>query len=152
DLDVAVLGLLVPGPFGDGAGHGVRAVLGPAVEVPLAAGSCRTGLPGVPEDLLAGQPHHPLRVQTDHLGDVAVGLLVLLPDGEPQPLGVEAEPALALGGGEELPGEVDRAGLEVVAEGEVARHLEEGAVPRGAADVLDVVGADALLDARGTRV
>src|SRR5699024_7818633 len=131
DLDVAVLGLLVPGPFGDGAGHGVRAVLGPAVEVPLAAGSCRTGLPGVPEDLLAGQPHHPLRVQTDRLGDVAVVLLVLLPDGAPQPLGVEAEPALALGGGEELPGEVDRAGLEVVAEGEVARHLEEGAVPRG---------------------
>src|SRR5699024_9048487 len=52
----------------------------------------------------------------------------------------------------ELPGEVDRAGLEVVAEGEVPGHLEEGAMSRRAADVLDVVGPDALLDARGARV
>ncbi len=35
--------------------------------------------------------------------------------------------------------------LEVVAEGEVAQHLEEGAVTGGLANVLDIAGADALL-------
>ena len=53
---------------------------------------------------------------------------------------------------EELPGERDRVLLEVVAEGEVAEHLEERVVARGDADVLEVVvlaaDADALL-ARG---
>ena len=40
--------------------------------------------------------------------------------------------------GEKLPREADRLGLVVVAEREVAEHLEERAVPSGAADVLDV--------------
>ena len=51
--------------------------------------------------------------------------------------------------GQQLPGERDRVGLEVVAEREVAQHLEERVVARGAADVLEVVvlaaGAHALL-------
>src|SRR5699024_8800456 len=128
DLDVAVLALLVSGPFGDGAGDGVGSVLGAAVVVPLAARTGGTGLAGVPEDLLARQAHHALRVQAHDLRDVAVGLLVLLPDGEPEALGVEPEAAIVLGGGQQLPGEVDRSGLEVVAEGEVPGHLEEGAV------------------------
>src|SRR4029079_5878001 len=50
---------------------------------------------------------------------------------------------------QELVGERDRVGLEVVAEREVAQHLEERVVARGAADVLQVVvlaaGAHALL-------
>ena len=62
---------------------------------------------------------------------------------DPDPLGVEAE---ALG--RQLVGELDGALLEVVADREVAEHLEEGEVPRGQADVLDVGGAEALL-ARG---
>ena len=53
---------------------------------------------------------------------------------------------------EELPGERDGVLLEVVAEAEVAEHLEERVVARGDADVLEVVvlaaDADALL-ARG---
>ena len=57
--------------------------------------------------------------------------------------------------GDELPGEVDRLVLEVVAEREVAEHLEEGAVPVGAADVLEVgvlaAGAQHLLDADDPR-
>jgi len=40
--------------------------------------------------------------------------------------------------------------LEVVAEGEVAVHLEEGAVAAGLADLLDVAGAHTLLHAGGT--
>ena len=58
--------------------------------------------------------------------------------------------------GEELPGEADRLALEVVAEAEVAEHLEERVVARGVADVLEVVvlaaGAHAALRARGARV
>ncbi len=55
-------------------------------------------------------------------------------------LGVKAETL-----GDQLPGEADRAVLEVVAEGEVAQHLEEGQVPLVRADDVDVGGAKALL-------
>ena len=58
--------------------------------------------------------------------------------------------------GEELPGEGDRVLLEVVAEGEVAEHLEERVVAGGEADVLEVVvlaaGAHALLGGGGAHV
>ena len=47
--------------------------------------------------------------------------------------------------GEELPRPGDSLVLEIIAEGEVAQHLEEGAVACGLAHVLDVAGADALL-------
>ena len=58
--------------------------------------------------------------------------------------------------GQQLPGEQDRALLEIVAEGEIAEHLEEGVVARGVADIVEVVvlaaGAHAFLRraARGT--
>ena len=55
----------------------------------------------------------------------------------------------------ELPREGDRVALEVVAEGEVAEHLEEGVVPRGVAHLLEIVvlaaGAHALLRRRRAR-
>ena len=55
--------------------------------------------------------------------------------------------------GEELPGVRDRVLLEVVAEREVAQHLEEGVVARRVSHVLEVVvlapGAHALLRRRG---
>ena len=58
--------------------------------------------------------------------------------------------------GDEVPGELDRLGLEVVAEAEVAEHLEERVVARGVADVLEVVvlaaRAHAALAARGALV
>jgi len=63
----------------------------------------------------------------------------------PDLLGVEAEASRR---GRQLPRRLDRALLEVVAEGEVAEHLEEGEVPGGEPDVLDVGGAEDLL-ARG---
>ena len=45
----------------------------------------------------------------------------------------------------QLPGELDRLLLEVVAEREVAQHLEEGEVAGGRADLVDVRRAEALL-------
>ncbi len=57
---------------------------------------------------------------------------------------------------DQFPGEVDGFGLEVVAEGEVAEHLEEGVMAAGVADVLQIVvlaaGADALLRGGCARV
>ena len=74
--------------------------------------------------------------------------LVLAEHRDREPLLVEA---VVLG--EQLPREDDRALLEVVAEREVAQHLEEGVVARGVADVVEVVvlaaGAHALLRGRG---
>src|SRR5205807_5535335 len=66
-------------------------------------------------------------------------------DAGPEPVAVEAEVL-----GEELPGETDRALLEVVAEGEVAEHLEEGVVGL-VTHLLDVDGAQALLAADDAR-
>ena len=60
------------------------------------------------------------------------------------------------GDGEQLPGVGDGFALEVVAEAEVAEHLEEGVVAAGEADVFEVVvlaaGADALLRGGGAGV
>ena len=57
---------------------------------------------------------------------------------------------------QQLPGVADGVALEVVAEAEVAQHLEEGVVARGVADVVQVVvlatGAYALLAGRGARI
>ena len=76
-----------------------------------------------------------------------LGLVVGLVDRDPEPVGVEPEHL-----GEELPRERDRLGLEVVAEAEVAQHLEEAEVAVRAADVVEVVvlaaGAHALLHRR----
>ena len=58
--------------------------------------------------------------------------------------------------GDQLPGELDRLRLEVVAEREVAEHLEEGVVARRRSDVLEVVvlagHPQALLHRDGARV
>ncbi len=60
--------------------------------------------------------------------------------------GGKCEPLLAR---QELPGPADRVALEIVAEAEVAQHLEEGVVIGRAADVVDVAGAEAFLAGRG---
>ncbi len=72
--------------------------------------------------------------------------VVVFVDGDGEPSRLEAEPLLV---GEKLPGPVDRVALEVVAEAEVAEHLEEGVVVGGAADVVDVARAETLLASRG---
>ncbi len=55
-----------------------------------------------------------------------------------------AEP---LGAGHQLPGEFDGVLLEVVAEGEIAEHLEEGMMTAGEADVFKIVVLAACADA-----
>ncbi len=71
-------------------------------------------------------------------------------------LGIDGDGQLVLGQlvdlGQQFPGVLDGIALEVVAEAEVAEHLEEGVVTRGVADVLEVVvlaaGAHAFLRGR----
>ena len=72
-------------------------------------------------------------------------------DGDQQP--VDRQPEFL---GDQVPGELDRALLEIVAEREVAEHLEEGVVARGVADIVEIVvlaaGAHAFLRGGGARV
>ena len=74
--------------------------------------------------------------------------VVVLVDRHAQPFGRDAKPLLV---GQKLPGPVDRLLFEVVAETEIAQHLEERVVIRRPADVVDVAGAQALLAGRGAR-
>jgi hypothetical protein len=122
----------------------------PAIEVELRAGAARTGRPGLPEVVLATQQHDPLVGDADRAPDLdrlLVGaepeLLVAAEDRDPDAVRVEVE---ALRG--QLPGVLGGALLEVVADGEVAEHLEEREVALGGADHLDVDRPEALL-ARG---
>ena len=89
-----------------------------------------------------------------HADDVTpdlLGLVVGDVHGDPETIGVEAEQL-----GDHLPRHRDGLGLEVVAEAEVAEHLEEGQVAGVPADLLEVgvlaAGADALLDGGGPGV
>ncbi len=131
-------------------GAALGAELGAAVVVDLGTGAAGAGDAHVPVVVLLAQALDALLRHADDLVPDALGLVVVLVDGDPQALGVEAVTALVLGAGEQLPGELDGAFLEVVAEGEVAAHLEERAVPGGLADLFDVRRAHALLDAGGT--
>ena len=81
------------------------------------------------------------------IGSLVVGVI----DGHQQLVG--RQPELL---GEQVPGQFDRPFLEIVAEGEIAEHLEKGVVARGVADIVEVVvlaaGAHALLRGRGARI
>ncbi len=80
----------------------------------------------------------------DRVDPDLLGLVVAVVHGDPEAVAVEAEDL-----GEQLPGQRDGVGLEVVAEAEVPQHLEEGAVVGVGADDVDVGRAEALLDRGG---
>lgn len=131
------------------------AELGAAVVVDLGAGAAGSGDAHGPEVVLLAQPLDALGRHPDLVAPDGLGLVVVEVDRDPQPLGVETEAAVRHGARQSLPGVTDGAFLEVVAEGEVAAHLEERAVPGGLADLFDVRRTDALLhagDARGGRL
>ncbi len=101
--------------------------------------------------LLSPMRTHALRRNADLLRPDVVGLVVVDVDGRPQLFG--RKPVVLR---QQLPREADRVALEVVAEAEVAEHLEERVVPRRVADVLEVVvlaaGAHAALRGRRAHV
>ncbi len=121
-----------------------------AVDVQLRARSAGADRAGFPEVLRARTPDDPLARHADgepQLDRLLVGaepeLLVSGEDRHPDVVGVEREHFQG-----EIPRELDRLGLEVGADREVAEHLEEREVAQGAADVVDVGRAKALLTAR----
>jgi hypothetical protein len=110
----------------------------------------------------AGGAHHPEVVVGRDADDAVVrepcdllpdqgGLVVGVVDRHQEAAAVDAEVP-----SQKLPGEGDRLLLEVVAEGEVAEHLEEGVVPRRVAHIVEVVvlaaRAHAFLRRRGARI
>ena len=80
-----------------------------------------------------------------------VGLVIVDVDSGPQLVGRQAVDL-----GQELPREADRVALEIVAEAEIAQHLEERVMAGGVADILQVVvlaaGAHAALGSGGAGV
>ena len=125
----------------DGAAGLAAAVLGAAVVVDLRARAARTGAM-LPEVVLLAEAEDTLRCNADLLVPDLECLVIVNVDGRIQAIRVNADP---LRTGQEFPAPVNGLALEVVAEGEVAQHLEEGAVTGGLANVLDIAGADALL-------
>ena len=101
-----------------------------------------------PEIVGAGDAQNFLVRQAGNLLPQLEGVVVVDIHGDQQPLRRNREIL-----GDQLPGERDGALLEVVAEREVAQHLEEGVMARGIADIVEVVvlaaGAHAFL--RGDR-
>ena len=126
------------------------AELRPSIEEDLRARSVGAGVghapPVVVVEALDAIGRHPDAVAPD-VGCVVIGEV----DRDPQTLGVEAEHV-----GDQLPHVGDGLLLEVVAEAEVAQHLEEGEVSRRATHLVEIIvlaaGPDHLLDADGTRV
>src|SRR5690606_26927660 len=100
----------------------------------------------LPEVVLAASLH-PVCGDTHRLDPDLSGFVVVLVDGEPEAIGVEAEAF-----GHQLVRPRDRLLLEVVPEAEVAQHLEEREMPGGGPDDVDVDRSGALLDGRGPPV
>ena len=110
------------------------------VDVDLGAGATRPALAHRPEVVGGAQGQDTGGGQAAHLGPQGGGLVVgrhplgAAEDRHPEP--VRGQVQLV---GDEAPGQGDRFFLEVVAEGEVAEHLEEGVVAGAAPHLLEVV-------------
>ncbi len=114
------------------------------IEKDLRAGPAGTRVAHAPEVIVGGDADDAVIVQPCNIAPQLRGLVVLVEHGDQQLAGRQAQPL-----GQEAPGELDGAALEVLAEGEVAEHLEKGVVPGRVADVVQVVvlatGSHALL-------
>ena len=131
----------------DGAIGLTAARLRAHVDVDLRAGAAGP-LPALlgPPIVLAAEADNAVARDADTLAPDGLGLVVGLEDGDPHEVGGDAHVL-----GQKLPGELAAALLEVVAEREVAEHLEERMVARLSADAVKVAHAGALLAARGAR-
>ena len=124
----------------DRAVRAVAAELRALVVVELRARAARAGGAGGPEVVLGAHAHDALGRHADLVDPDRLGLVVVLVDRDPDALRVEPEHLDRV-----LPRPRGCLGLEVVAEAEVAEHLEEAVVAAGGADDVDVGGAHALL-------
>ena len=114
------------------------------VDEDLAARTAGTSVGHLPEIVVRTETVNSGIGQTSDLTPQRASLVVLLVYGHANELGRQLQLF-----GDELPGKADRIALEIVAKREIAEHLEEGVVPRGVADLLEIVvlaaGPDTLL-------
>ncbi len=127
DLDPAVAVLV---RAAGRAARDVRAV----VEEDLRAGPAGAGVAHGPEIVRRADPDDPPLVEPGDLAPQLERLVVRRVDRGQEPV---LGQAVLLG--DQVPGELDRQRLEVVAEAEIAQHLEEGVVPGGVADIVQVI-------------
>ena len=106
----------------------------PVIVEDLRAGAAGAGLPHGPEVVRGRDANDALFGETGDLAPKRVRLVVLGKDRDQEALFRQAIVPC-----DEPPGELDRTLLEVVAEREVAQHLEEGVVARGVADIVEVI-------------
>ncbi len=137
DLDEAVA-------FGIGAAGRAARNAGPVVVENFRARSARSGIAHRPEIVAAGDADNLVVGEARDLAPERGRLVIVGEHGDEQPILGKRKVA-----GEKLPGEEDRALLEIIAEGEIAEHFEEGVMARGVADIVEVVvlaaGAHAFL-------
>ena len=119
--------------------------LGTLVVVDLRARAARTGGASGPEVVVLAQAGDVLLGHAEAPPDV-MGVVIVGEDGEVELVERQAQ---VLGRGDELEGPLAGLALGVAAEAEVAQHLEEGEVAAVLADVVDVIGAQALLARAG---
>ena len=104
------------------------------VDQDLGAWAAGTGIAHLPEVVLLSQANDPVGWDLCHVPPEVEGLVVIL---------IDRDPELFLGkfddDGEKLPGIRDRLFFEVIAEREIAEHLEERMVPRRVTHVLEIV-------------
>ena len=139
---IAVAARLAVGP--------AAAVLRAAVVVELRARAARPGRPGLPEVVLAERDDAARRGCPARARDRARRRRARA-GRRPRRRSPRCARGRAPSARRELVGHLDRARLEVVAEREVAHHLEERQVAVGRADHVDVDRAEAALDRRQTR-
>jgi hypothetical protein len=144
DLDEAVA-------IGVGAARRAARDLVAVVEKDLRAGPARTGVAHRPEIVGRGDADDARFRKPRNLLPEVESLIVLGINRGDEAALVETEIL-----GDQRPGVLDRERLEVVAEGEIAQHLEESVVPGGVAHIVEIVvlapGAHAFLRRGGAAV
>ena len=116
------------------------AELGTLVVVKLGARTARAGRAGAPEVVVLAQTRDVVFGDAERLPDLD-GLVVVLEDSEVQLLDREPQHV-----GRELERPSAHLFFEILAEAEVAHHLEERQMTTGCTDDVNVVGAHALLN------
>ena len=114
--------------------RGATPHLGAVVVENLRAGSARARVPHGPEVVLIAHARDAIRGHADLVAPDLLRLVVAVVDRDPELFRREAK-ALR----QQRPGKANRIVLEVIAEGEIPQHFEEGVVTCGVTDVLEIV-------------
>ena len=122
-----------------------------AIDMDLATRATRAGVAHLPEVVFVAESLNAIHRNTDLFVPDRFRFVVAVVNRDPQPVAIDTK---RLGG--QLPAPRDDFLLEVVAETEVAQHLEEDEMPLGATDIVEVVvlatSTRALLRADRARV